>query len=194
MRHQWDVPACWFTGSYAKASPSCARHWIVSIISDRVALQLVFAAQFIMPLSHSFSKATILLLFLQIFTVDKKMRIAIYFGLVFTALSYWPNLILVPIFSVPYSGQTWQDVLSTTRIHKMTPVGTEQGTMAVLLDIYIFLLPVPAIMKLKMASRDRWRLLIVFGTAFWYVWLIYIRLFTSHANYHLAEWLPVLLA
>ncbi|RYP91920.1 hypothetical protein DL770_001980 [Monosporascus sp. CRB-9-2] len=126
---------------------------------------LTFVVQLIMPLSHSFSKAAILLLLLQIFTVDKKMRIAIYVGLAFTVLAYWPNLILVPIFSVPYAGETWDGMVTNPRVHKMTPVGTEQGVLAVLLDLYIFVLPMPILASLNMNTTKRLHLIGVFGTA-----------------------------
>ncbi|KAI0015222.1 hypothetical protein F4780DRAFT_764799 [Xylariomycetidae sp. FL0641] len=145
MRHQWDVPACWFNGEYMKYN---------------------FAVQFILPLSHSFSKATILLLFLHIFKIDRKMRIAIYGGLVFTALVYWPNLVLVPVFSVPYAGETWTDLVTSPRVQKMTTVGEEQGILAVVLDLYIFLLPFPVLRSLQVKSAKRLHLLFIFGFAF----------------------------
>ncbi|KAI1633647.1 hypothetical protein F4809DRAFT_622299 [Biscogniauxia mediterranea] len=144
MRHQWDTPACWFNGYYMK---------------------LNFVVQLVMPLSHSFSKAAILLVLLQIFTVDRKMRIAIYVGLAFTIAAYWPNLILVPIFSVPYSGETWDDMVTNPRVFKMTPVGTEQGTLAVLLDLYIFILPIPILASLNIKRTKRLHLIGIFGTA-----------------------------
>ncbi|KAI1807095.1 hypothetical protein F4811DRAFT_560095 [Daldinia bambusicola] len=144
MRHQWDTPACWFNGYYMK---------------------LNFVVQLVMPLSHSFSKAAILLLFLQIFVVDKKMRIAIYGGLVFTVLAYWPNLILVPLFSTPRSGETWESLVTNPRVRKMTPVGTEQGSLAVLLDLYIFILPMPILASLNMNKTKRLHLIAIFGTA-----------------------------
>lgn len=49
---------------------------------------------------------------------------------------------------------------------KFIPSGTEQGVLAVIMDLYIFILPMPALLKLKMNSRDRWRLVVVFGIAF----------------------------
>ncbi|KAI1479303.1 hypothetical protein F4774DRAFT_382596 [Daldinia eschscholtzii] len=144
MRHQWDTPACWFNGYYMK---------------------LNFVVQLVMPLSHSFSKAAILLLFLQIFTVDKKMRIAIFVGLAFTIVAYWPNLILVPVFSVPHAGETWESLVTNPRVRKMTPVGTEQGTLAVILDLYIFILPMPILASLNMNNTKRLHLIAIFGTA-----------------------------
>lgn len=128
--------------------------------------QLSFAVQVVLPVSHFFSKATILLLLLQVFTIHKKTRIGIYIGLILTVLSHWPNLILVLIFSVPYTGQTWEDLLNDPRVHKIIPAGTEQGILAVILDLYIFILPMPALLKLKLNSRDRCRLVLVFVIAF----------------------------
>ncbi|KAI1312960.1 hypothetical protein F5Y03DRAFT_205098 [Xylaria venustula] len=145
MRHQWDVPACWFSGYYIK---------------------MLFALQLVLPLCHSFSKAAILFLLLQIFTVDKKMRIAIYSGLVFTVLVYWVNFILVPIFNAPHPGETWEDLIYDPRYRKLTTVGVEQGSLAILLDLYIFVLPMPLLMSLNMKATKRWQLIGIFGTAF----------------------------
>lgn len=128
--------------------------------------QLSFAVQFAWLLSHFFSKATILLLLLQIFTIHQKTRIGIYIGLILTVLANWPNLIVFLVFSVPYAGQTWEDLLTEPRVGKIIPSGTEQGVLAVILDLYIFILPMPALLKLKMNSQDRWRLVVVFSIAF----------------------------
>lgn len=68
--------------------------------------QLSFAVQLVWLLFHFFSKASILLLLLQIFTIHQKTRIGIYIGLILTVLAHWTNLIVLLVFSVPYAGQT----------------------------------------------------------------------------------------
>lgn len=128
--------------------------------------QLTFAVQVFGPISHFASKATIMLLLLQVFTIHKQTRVGIYIGLNLTVQAHLPNLILVLIFSVPYAGQTWEDLLTDPCVGKIVPAGTEQGILAVILHLYVFILPMPALLKLKMNTQDRWRLVVVFGIAF----------------------------
>ncbi|KAK2612083.1 hypothetical protein QQS21_001932 [Conoideocrella luteorostrata] len=149
MRHQWDVRACWFDGQYMK---------------------LNFIIQMFIPVAFFSSKAAILLLLRQIFGVTRPMRIAIWAGLIFCFLIYFQNLILVPVFSVPRAGETWDDLVALpvalNRVRKMTSVGVEQGALAVLLDLYIFLLPLPQLANLKLRTgAKRLKLFGVFGTA-----------------------------
>lgn len=127
--------------------------------------QLNLAFQILMPLSYCFSKASVLLLFLQIFSVNKKMRFAIYAGLVGIIADYGPNLILGPYYSVPHVGETWTDLLVNRRPYQLVKVGLEQAALAVILDLYIFILPFPMLSSLKLGSQRRLRLSIVFGTA-----------------------------
>ncbi|KAG6361022.1 hypothetical protein INS49_009241 [Diaporthe citri] len=87
-RHQWDIPACWFLGEYAKA---------LTVTPGLI-----------------FSKASVLLLFHTIFDIQPAMRIAIRIG--FAAI----------ICAAP--GVYW---------------GIVQAAGGTLLDLYIFILPLP---------------------------------------------------
>ncbi|KAM7213477.1 hypothetical protein V8F06_011152 [Rhypophila decipiens] len=143
-RHQWDVPACWYNGDFMK--------W-------------VFVQGMFVPLGIMFSKIAILLLYLQVFTVERKMRIAIWVGIVATSLIYGYSLIVVPYFAAPHIGETWDDLLINKRPWKLTPTGAEQGSLAVLIDLYILILPFPVLSTLKLKKRRRLKLFFVFGTA-----------------------------
>ncbi|KAI5927351.1 hypothetical protein F4810DRAFT_706720 [Camillea tinctor] len=144
MRHQWDMPTCWFDATYFKLS---------------------FSMQILNPLAHSFSKASILLLLLQVFSVSKKMRIAIYTGLVGIVLIYGPYLILGPVYTVPYAGETWEDLLTNGRPQQLNKVMIEQAVLATVIDLYIFALPFPMLSSLNLGLHKRLQLTFVFGTA-----------------------------
>lgn len=101
----------------------------------------------------------------QIFTVDKKMRIAIWAGLIADFVIYGVSLVIVPYFEAPHVGETWADLLINQRPARITPTGAEQGSLAVLLDLYIFILPIPRLSTLKLQSRRKLKLLCIFGTA-----------------------------
>jgi hypothetical protein len=144
FRHQWDVPACWFTAAY---------------------LQWNLAQGLLVPLAICFSKAAIFLLLRQVFAVHVKMRTATTIGLVANFLLYTPNLALVPYFQTPRPDEQWEDLFTNGRPQKYTPYGAVQGPLALLLDVYIFALPLPIVYRLNMPWQARAKVLLVFGTA-----------------------------
>jgi hypothetical protein len=125
--------------------------------------------QILMPLAFSLSKASILALLFQLFAVNKKMRLATYVGFAAIVAAYGPNLILGPWYSAPHAGESWSSLVTTGRPRHLVKVGLEQAVLAVVIDIYIFVLPFPMISSLKLASRKRIQLCFVFGTASLYV-------------------------
>ncbi|CAH0024647.1 unnamed protein product [Clonostachys rhizophaga] len=142
MRHQYDIPAFWFNATYLNC-----------------------AMQILMPLAHTFSKAAIFSLLFQIFSINRKMKVPIYGGLVFVVLVYGSNFIVGPLYSVPYAGETWDDMLINRRPAKLITVGLVQALFAVVIDLYIFFLPFPILKSLNLKTSKRIQLAFVFGTA-----------------------------
>ncbi|KAL4786386.1 hypothetical protein BJX76DRAFT_355112 [Aspergillus varians] len=143
-RHQWDIPACWFNARYMKI--------------------LYAQGVFLSPVIF-FAKASIFLLYRQIFTVEKPMKYAIRFGLVFTFVMYWPHVALESYFCAPHVGQSWNDLLTNGMPERMIYWGIVQGTLAVILDLYIFVLPLPRLWKIQRPMWKRLQIMAVFSTA-----------------------------
>ncbi|OTB08686.1 hypothetical protein M426DRAFT_262156 [Hypoxylon sp. CI-4A] len=113
-----------------------------------------------------FSKAAILVLLRQLFMVYKKMRIAITIGLIVNLMVYSIPMIVEVCFWIPRKGETWDDASLELRVDKLTIVGLLVGALIFVLDIYIFILPLPLISRIKVQHRSRVKLFLVFGTAF----------------------------
>lgn len=128
--------------------------------------QWLFTSGILIPLAISFSKGAILLLYRQIFSIHRKIRIAVNIGLVFNFMIYGVSLIIVPYFEAPHIGETFADLLINLRPAKIIVTGAEQGSLAVLLDLYIFILPIPALAGLKLPRDKKLKLLMIFGIAF----------------------------
>lgn len=137
--HQWDIPACWFDATY---------------------MNILFAEGIIFSPATFFAKSAILLLYLQIFASHKGMRIAVYVGIIFAGLIYWPTIPLDVAFNASHPGESWADNLA-----KLLPWGVVQGSLAVVLDLYIFILPQPVLWRLNMSLRKRIAVMAVFFTA-----------------------------
>ncbi|KAI0196387.1 hypothetical protein F4808DRAFT_439918 [Astrocystis sublimbata] len=144
-RHQWDVRACWYTEGYPK---------------------LLFCQEIVAAFTLFFSKASIFLLFQQLFEVTNRMRIAIRGGIIFTALLYIIiNIPLGAILNAPRAGRSWTTVITEGHSVKVLIWGVIQSVLAIGLDLFIFILPIPVIMKLHLSTRKKVRLIAVFTTA-----------------------------
>lgn len=91
------------------------------------------------------------------------MRYAIYGGLVFTNVLYWIHVPLVAGFCAPRGQYPIMDFATCTKLAVWGPV---QGFLAVILDIYIFLLPFPVISQLQLPHTKKLGVCLLFGTAF----------------------------
>lgn len=111
-----------------------------------------------------FAKISIFLLYFQLFTVNKINRQLIYAGMLFTFLLYWTNVALEPYFCAPHAGQSWE-ISVGKRCARLTTWGVVQGIMVVVLDLYIFILPIPIILNLRLPKKQKLSVLIVFMTA-----------------------------
>ncbi|KAL4943636.1 hypothetical protein BDV06DRAFT_234517 [Aspergillus oleicola] len=143
-RHQWDIPACWFNARYMK---------------------ILYAQGMFLSPTIFFGKSSILLLYRQIFTLEKPMRYAIRFGLVFTFAMYWPHVALESYYCAPHVGQSWNDLLTNGMPERLIYWGIVQGTLAVILDLYIFILPLPRLWKIQRPVWKRLQIMAVFSTA-----------------------------
>jgi hypothetical protein len=127
--------------------------------------QILFTQQIVFSCVLFFSKGAIFLLYYQIFDVQKQMRIAIRVGMVFAGVLYFTNIPLAAILSAPHVGETWQSVLTSGRPQKDLIWGVVQATLGIVLDLYIFILPTPLILRLQLSKKRKIQILTVFTTA-----------------------------
>lgn len=111
-----------------------------------------------------FSKLSILLLYFEVFQVKKVTRWLTFGGIFLDTITYWPELPLVSYFCAPHVGQPW-DIKVIANCARTDPWGVVLGTLATLLDLYIFAIPVPIIWKLQMGTRQKVAVSMIFGTA-----------------------------
>ncbi|KAH8742762.1 hypothetical protein F5883DRAFT_441856, partial [Diaporthe sp. PMI_573] len=127
-RHLWDLPVCWVTGEYMK---------------------LLFIQAMIYAATTYFAKSSILLLYLQFFSVHRNTRIAIWIGLISVGVLYWAAFPIEAPFMTPSKGQTWGELALSGKPDKMYYWGIVQGPLSVIIDIYIFVVPIPVLLTLK---------------------------------------------
>jgi hypothetical protein len=117
-----------------------------------------------------FPKCAILFMYRDLFEIRTAMRIAIWCGLLFTFGIYFPSIPLSAIYEAPRVGHTWEELLLSLATphkndHTLVYWGVAQGASSVLLDLYIFILPLPLLARLNLPLKSRIQLIAVFGTA-----------------------------
>ncbi|KAI1478785.1 hypothetical protein F4774DRAFT_144272 [Daldinia eschscholtzii] len=144
-RHSWDTPVCWLDTWYMK---------------------LTFVESLIVGPALFFPKAAIFLFYLQVFSIKKSVRVGSKVGLVMAFLAYIPVSLVLCYFDAPHVGQTWEDVFHSGLPTRGIPGGITIGVASVIVDIYIFILPLPTIFSLNMSFSKRIQLIALFTTAF----------------------------
>ncbi|PHH88067.1 hypothetical protein CDD83_8041 [Cordyceps sp. RAO-2017] len=143
-RHQWDIPACWLDESYIK---------------------ILFCNSLTFGLSLGLAKVAILLLYLDLFSVYERMRIAIFAGLAFTIGLYVTFIPCVSYFQAPHIGDSWSDLVANGQLSRVVPWTMVIGVGSILIDLYIFILPIPVLLRLQLSTSKRLRLVSLFGIA-----------------------------
>ena len=78
---------------------------------------------------------------------------------------YWIGVPLETYFCAPRIGEGWNTEALIKTCADYTIFSAVQGVLAVVLDLYIFILPIPIMLRLQMPLRRRLSILGVFGTA-----------------------------
>ncbi|KAL2291454.1 hypothetical protein FJTKL_12851 [Diaporthe vaccinii] len=112
-----------------------------------------------------FPKVSIFLFYLQIFGINRTVRVGANVGIVVAFLAYFPATLVLSYFDAPHIGQTWEELLTSDMPGKGIPGGIAIGCLSVLVDLYVFILPISPLLKLKMPLTKRLQLVALFGTA-----------------------------
>lgn len=115
--------------------------------------------------SQFFSKTTILIFYLRIFSPDRNTRIAIWSTIILTTCVSW---FIVPVYAAlctPSPGTPWDFLHVPKNCRDSTILGVIQGPLNVVVDLLILILPIPVLYKLQMNRQKVYQLLIVFAVA-----------------------------
>ena len=112
-----------------------------------------------------FAKSAILLLYLRIFAVEQKVRYGVYAGLAWTFLLYWTGVPIATLSCAPRNGNVWNVQNVGERCQKMRLYLMVVSVLAVVLDLYLLVLPISTILGLRMSLNKRLSVLGIFGTA-----------------------------
>lgn len=92
------------------------------------------------------------------------MHIAIWIGLTMDFLVYAVGVAVGTYYETPRAGEYWVDTLDGRTVIPLKWWQT-QSALIIALDVYIFVLPLPVVSRLKMPLRQRIPLISVFSLA-----------------------------
>lgn len=118
------------------------------------------------------SKLSLFLLFLQIFQIRGAMKIAIKVGIAATFITILPSIPIGSYFDTPRPGESWDELMLSGKPNKAIYWGIVQAVLGVILDAYMFVLPLPVISQLQLPHKRRLKLGLIFSTAFMFVIIV----------------------
>lgn len=102
------------------------------------------------------AKLSLFLLYYRLFSRHQWMRNLVYLGIGATAASYFATMIVFGYLCLPRRGQGWIETVLSPRCHKQFIVTSYfRGPFNVLSDVYLLLLPLPAVWNLHLPLRKR---------------------------------------
>ncbi|EQK99828.1 hypothetical protein OCS_04458 [Ophiocordyceps sinensis CO18] len=148
FRYMWDMPLCAYDGKFS---------------------QITFTWTVLNHLGLLCAKTATLLLFNELFTVvSTRMRWAIRIGHAANVITYTTSIGVFVYCTTPRIGRTWDNFIAAIEMDTLRFAvfwTIAQGAAGVLLDIYIFILPLPVVLRLKLSTRRRIQLIAIFFTA-----------------------------
>ncbi|KAJ8061692.1 hypothetical protein OCU04_009492 [Sclerotinia nivalis] len=113
-----------------------------------------------------FTKLSLFLLYLGLFEPNMRTRYAIYLGILLCFIFYTINLGLNCAYNIPRPGQpntgaswVWTTVSNLTAIKS---VAFAQADFGVLSDVYLFVLPIPSVLRLHLPIKRKLGIVAVF--------------------------------
>ncbi|KAI1172624.1 hypothetical protein F4777DRAFT_561035 [Nemania sp. FL0916] len=159
---------------------------IVEAISDPT-VPLLYTTRLLVasgPLSASatwFAKAPILFLYIQVFGVKRWLTVISYFTLAFTFVYIFAwNLWLLIEITPRNNMVTPEDLLKSSQLGSIS--GIAVGALGLVVDVVIFVLPLPIIINLKISLAKRISLFLVFITGLVAVITSAIALYFKHQS------------
>ena len=118
-----------------------------------------------MGITQFITKAAIFVLYLQLFATGKKTRYAITGGIIFMALLYLTHPVLVAVYMTPLAGESWASLATDGRPQHISIYAPIHGIGSIVMDTYIFIIPLVVLRKLQVNQKKKLQLLGIFTVA-----------------------------
>ena len=100
----------------------------------------------------------------QVFGPKRWMRISANLGALLTTLFYVTMSLCAIFFATPRKGESWGRHEGSHLAHLNVKIAIPQSCVNLVLDLYILILPIVAVIKLQMAPRRKLGIILIFMT------------------------------
>ncbi|KAL8860624.1 MAG: hypothetical protein Q9178_002977 [Gyalolechia marmorata] len=153
----------------ALSQPGAGRHLWDTVIGDYTAqgfVQSVVSTALYGPVIF-LVKLALFLLYLHLFGRLRWLKWLVWFGILFTGLFYIPGVFIPFTLCAPTKGETWLERSMTPKCRNgAQDYGVAHGTINVLSDFYLLIIPIPAVLSLKMPMEKKIGVIAIFMTGF----------------------------
>ncbi|KAL9604653.1 MAG: hypothetical protein Q9219_000373 [cf. Caloplaca sp. 3 TL-2023] len=111
-------------------------------------------------------KLTLFLLFLHIFGRLRWFRYLIWHGIVITGCFYVSEFVIAFALCTPPRGRTWLEMSSVPKCSQLQTYGIAQGIMNLVSDLYLLVIPIPAVLSLQLPKSKKIGVIAIFMTGF----------------------------
>lgn len=118
-----------------------------------------------------FVKLALFFLFLHLFGRLRWMRYLVWFGITITGCFYISGIAVVFGLCAPRDGKTWLEMSLTPQCRNLEGYGIAQGTMNLVSDFYLLIIPIPAVLSLQLPQKKKLGVIAIFMTGFLYVYV-----------------------
>lgn len=116
-----------------------------------------------------FAKITFFLLYYQLFRPKTTLRYLIYIGGIATAVFYIGSTVAHFIFMTPERGETFLTHFQGPLQRKILYFSVPYAAVSAGIDLYILVLPIAAVLQLKLATKRKIGIVLIFMTGSLYV-------------------------
>ncbi|KAL8632349.1 hypothetical protein Q9189_001921 [Teloschistes chrysophthalmus] len=150
-RHQWDVP--------------------LSIVLKESTYTVSVIAAWLLSLTYIFVKSTFFILYWNIFKPFRWQKYGILGGAILVVIFYGGITLALIIGTSPRPGQLWRDAFYKWLNGEANRIeGQLLGTMGLITDLYILILPISGVLRLQLTPKKKFALVMTFmsglGTRF----------------------------
>lgn len=103
-------------------------------------------------------------MYLHIFGPMKWFRYCVYVGAGATIFFYTGTTIVQFVFATPPPGVTWQEQALSAKEYEATRISVPAASVGLVIDVFIFVLPIRAILKLQLSLKRKIAVGLVFAT------------------------------
>ncbi len=107
---------------------------------------------------------TLFIQYYMLFKVRRYIRISVWVGVFVFGLYFAAVTITAFILNSPWPGETPLETVFSKHYLTFAKFAIPTGVIGMLLDFYLLLLPIPAVMGLHMSTRKKMGILLIFAT------------------------------